>query len=51
MPQNHRGRPRRQLRMEGAQVTTVLGVRIPGRSVARAADALIDSHRQGKRHA
>ena len=32
------------LLMEGAQVSTVLGVRIPARSVTRALDALIDSH-------
>lgn len=32
------------LLMEGAQVSTVLGVRIPARSVSRAAVALIDSH-------
>jgi len=32
------------LLMEGAQVSTVLGVRIPGRSVIRAVDTLIDSH-------
>lgn len=35
--------------MEGAQVSTVVGVRIPGRSVACAADALIDSHLDGRR--
>ncbi len=32
------------LLMEGAQVSTVLGVRMPARSAARAAEALIDSH-------
>jgi AcrR family transcriptional regulator len=32
------------LLMEGAQVSTVLGVRIPARSAARAAETLIDSH-------
>jgi len=32
------------LLMEGAQVSTVLGVRGPARNVGRAADALIDSH-------
>lgn len=37
--------------MEGAQVSTVVGVRIPGRSVACAADALIDSHLPGRRRA
>jgi AcrR family transcriptional regulator len=37
------------LLMEGAQVSTVLGVRMPARSAARAADALIDSHIEGKR--
>jgi len=39
------------LLMEGAQVSTVLGVRIPARSVARAVDALIDSHLGAKRRA
>jgi AcrR family transcriptional regulator len=39
------------LLMEGAQVSTVLGVQIPGRNAARAADALIDSHLQRRRHA
>ena len=39
------------LLMEGAQVSTVLGVRIPGRNVTRAADALIDSHLQRARRA
>ena len=39
------------LLMEGAQVSTVLGVRIPARSVARALDALIDSHLEAKRRA
>lgn len=39
------------LLMEGAQVSTVLGVRIPARNVARGADALIDSHLQGRRRA
>ncbi len=36
------------LLMEGAQVSTVLGVRIPARNVTRAANALIDAHLQGK---
>jgi len=39
------------LLMEGAQVSTVLGVRIPARSVARPAEALIDSHLAAKRRA
>lgn len=39
------------LLMEGAQVSTVLGVRIPGRNVARAADALIDARLGGRRNA
>lgn len=39
------------LLMEGAQVSTVLGVRGPARNVGRAADALIDSHLQGRRRA
>jgi len=39
------------LLMEGAQVSTVLGVRIPARSAARAADALIDSHLGARRRA
>ena len=39
------------LLMEGAQVSTVLGVRIPARNVTRAADALIDSHLQRARRA
>ena len=39
------------LLMEGAQVSTVLGVRIPARSVTRAVDALIDSHLGAKRRA
>jgi AcrR family transcriptional regulator len=34
------------LLMEGAQVSTVLGVQIPARNAARAAEALIDSHLQ-----
>lgn len=38
------------LLMEGAQVTTLLGVRIPGRSVGRAAEALIDSHLGARRN-
>jgi AcrR family transcriptional regulator len=37
--------------MEGAQVSVVLGVRIPGRSVGHAADALIDSHLAGSSRA
>ncbi len=39
------------LLMEGAQVSTVLGVRIPGRNVTRAADALIDSRLGSRRDA
>lgn len=39
------------LLMEGAQVSTVLGVRMPARSAGRAADALIDSHLGGRRRA
>ncbi len=39
------------LLMEGAQVSTVLGVRIPARSAVRAADALIDSHLGARRRA
>jgi AcrR family transcriptional regulator len=39
------------LLMEGAQVSTVLGVRIPAQSVARPAEALIDSHLAAKRRA
>ena len=39
------------LLMEGAQVSTVLGVRIPAQSIARPADALIDSHLGSKRRA
>lgn len=39
------------LLMEGAQVSIVLGVRGPARNVARGADALIDSHLQGRRRA
>jgi AcrR family transcriptional regulator len=39
------------LLMEGAQVSTVLGVQIPARNAARAADALIDSHLRRKRRA
>jgi 1,6-anhydro-N-acetylmuramate kinase len=39
------------LLMEGAQVSTVLGFRGPARKVAHAADALIDSHLQGRRRA
>jgi len=39
------------LLMEGAQVSTVLGVRIPARNVSRAADTFIDSHLQGGRRA
>ena len=39
------------LLMEGSQVSTVLNVRIPARSVARAVDALIDSHLVGRRRA
>jgi AcrR family transcriptional regulator len=39
------------LLMEGAQVSTVLGVRIPARNVARAADRLIDSHLRRSRRA
>jgi hypothetical protein len=39
------------LLMEGAQVSIVLGVRGPARSVTRAADALIDSHLGGRRRA
>jgi AcrR family transcriptional regulator len=39
------------LLMEGAQVSTVLGVRIPARSVARPAEALIDAHLGGTRRA
>ncbi len=38
------------LLMEGAQVSTILGVRGPARNVARAADALIDSQ-LGEKHA
>jgi len=34
------------LLMEGAQVSTILGIRGPARTVARGADALIDSHLQ-----
>jgi AcrR family transcriptional regulator len=39
------------LLMEGAQVSTILGVRGPARNVGRAADALIDSQLRGKRAA
>lgn len=39
------------LLMEGAQVSIVLGVRIPGRSVGHAVDALIDSHLAAKTRA
>ena len=39
------------LLLEGAQVSTVLGVRGPARNVGRAADALIDSQLQGGRRA
>jgi len=39
------------LLMEGAQVSTVLGVRGPARNVGRAADTLIDSHLPGERRA
>jgi AcrR family transcriptional regulator len=39
------------LLMEGAQVSTVLGVRIPARSAVRGADALIDSHLGARRRA
>ena len=37
------------LLMEGAQVSTVLGVRIPPQSIARPAEALIDTHIAAKR--
>jgi len=37
------------LLMEGAQVSTVLGVRGPARNVGRGADALIDSHLHRRR--
>jgi len=37
------------LLMEGAQVSTVLGVRIPAQSIARPAEALIDAHLGRKR--
>lgn len=36
------------LLMEGAQVSTILGVRAPARNVARAADAVIDAQLAGK---
>jgi AcrR family transcriptional regulator len=39
------------LLMEGAQVSTVLGVQIPARNAVRAAEALIDSHLQRRRRA
>ena len=39
------------LLMEGAQVSTLLGVRIPAQSIARPAEVLIDSHLAGKRSA
>jgi AcrR family transcriptional regulator len=39
------------LLMEGAQVSTVLGVRMPAQSAARGADALIDSHLDARRRA
>lgn len=39
------------LLMEGAQVSTVLGVQIPARNASRAAEALIDSHLQRRRRA
>jgi AcrR family transcriptional regulator len=39
------------LLMEGAQVSTILGVRGPARNVGRAADALIDSQLGAKRAA
>ena len=39
------------LLMEGAQVSTVLGVRIPAQSIARPAEALIDSHLAARRRA
>jgi AcrR family transcriptional regulator len=39
------------LLMEGAQVSTILGVRMPARNVARAAEALIDAQLQARRRA
>ena len=39
------------LLMEGAQVSTVLGVQIPARNATSAAEALIDSHLQSRRRA
>lgn len=39
------------LLMEGAQVSVVLGVRMPARSAGRAADALIDSHLDARHRA
>ena len=39
------------LLMEGAQVSTILGVRMPARNVSHAAGALIDAQLQGRRRA
>jgi AcrR family transcriptional regulator len=39
------------LLMEGAQVSTVLGVQIPARNATRAAESLIESHLQRRRRA